>query len=1156
MKKSITILFFIMVICGLHSEYLFSQVTLKLNPISAPGQVNASQLCNVTITRTGIDTNYYNYYLEGTITHNKDGKIVSGQSNNFQLKIGTTVFTHATLSGCNYDVLNEKYKCVQTGMCPPGEYKICVVLKTRQPAKSVAEDCITIKIEEQKFPDVTGNLQLVSPADKSELDIKIPIVFTWAATGQCKEYTIKVVELNINQSKEEAIKKNRAIIEKTGLRQPTYQYNVVEKLLVEGKKYAWQVNCGDLKSEAWSFKPIDQTRSCECPQPPNDKLGQLQITYGSPPITTQIPCSGVIPVNLIPLGNVTFDLLPQYACPSGCTPLFKCYLYDGSSSYTISSFPQTVNITSSGPFTIGLSVYCKSNNGFSLRCDTCKSPPTCCDNFIRPAGINTINLSQSSTDAYLVDLTTSITLDKYIKEAQISIISASSRNINAPISTNPREAVPVYFVSIGQSQFGTFNIGNTSTFAWSSFSQFQPNSTPLNFTLYCGAGKNYSPPPLPYPNKDSILFCIRYSFTDENCNTCDTTVKCYGLIRDLSWKKKSPGPFEKGGGQKVNLNEQPETSLNYSQNEFINKTDKYEDFTKTIPSFAPPVQGSVWYFGKGARLYFNPNPSPIPSTFPSCPDFGSEGCAVISDNNGRPIIITDGITVYNRNGKAMETGPGTNAVLHGHSSSTQSAIIIPWPGTNFKKFIIFTVGAHDYGPETGLKCSTVDFTDPVYPDGKVTQINIPLQPQENTSEKLTAIPDGCSGGYWVIAHGIRDNGKDFWVYHVTSSWDPNLNSFQTYTTPMGTDHGVWVSSWGQMKVSPDGSKIAVASVGSSFVEVFSFDIVTGKISDPPLQKIQFTQQTYGIEFSPNGKYLYVSLFTGEEKVIQIDIANGNQTEVAPQGSIESDCNYYFGALQLGPDNKIYVAVEGKTSIDVINNPNLPGSLCGYSSQTIPIPDGLDQNNNPKPGICMLGLPTIIQGEALNIPIPTCPSECSVEQVTVNSSSISIAPRLAYPGWSEIQLSAAFSPDKVKKVTLEITSATRVLCCSTKVGNGPWTMSTSDNIPVSAYFVDGSATIGTLTLNNILAYSRELVWSSNTSVNLSGGVDIYGHFYVPGEPDKIWGPNLKKICTENFTICFKISGISCSDEPCTTCKYFCEYVNFTVPRTIDNSLPPR
>src|SRR5258706_16476417 len=86
-------------------------------------------------------------------------------------------------------------------------------------------------------------------------------------------------------------------------------------------------------------------------------------------------------------------------------------------------------------------------------------------------------------------------------------------------------------------------------------------------------------------------------------------------------------------------------------------------------------QGNNWYFGGFAGVTFN-------TTTPTAVFNGAldtdEGCAAISDNTGKLLFYTDGRFVWNSLNQLMPNGSG----LKGDPSSSNSAIIIPKPGSN------------------------------------------------------------------------------------------------------------------------------------------------------------------------------------------------------------------------------------------------------------------------------------------------------------------------------------------------------------------------------------------------------------------------------------------------------------------------------------------
>ena len=81
---------------------------------------------------------------------------------------------------------------------------------------------------------------------------------------------------------------------------------------------------------------------------------------------------------------------------------------------------------------------------------------------------------------------------------------------------------------------------------------------------------------------------------------------------------------------------------------------------------------NIWYFGSHAGLDFNSG-MPVPLTDGAL--LSLEGTATISDEDGNLLFYTDGITVWNRNHNIMLNGSG----LTGHSSSTQSGVLVPIP---------------------------------------------------------------------------------------------------------------------------------------------------------------------------------------------------------------------------------------------------------------------------------------------------------------------------------------------------------------------------------------------------------------------------------------------------------------------------------------------
>lgn len=334
-----------------------------------------------------------------------------------------------------------------------------------------------------------------------------------------------------------------------------------------------------------------------------------------------------------------------------------------------------------------------------------------------------------------------------------------------------------------------------------------------------------------------------------------------------------------------------------------------------LPAHAQ-LEAANWYFGDHAGLDFN---SGFPVALTDSQMFQNEGCATISDANGNLLFYTNGIEIYNANHVLMQNGGG----LLGSDSSTQSAVIVPFPG-NTNKYYVFAVGYE--GHSNGLTYSVVDMTLDGGLGGVVAgEKNIQLETP--VAEKITAVYHANNTDIWVIAHGLNNN--EYLAYLITSS---GINTSPVISA-VGNIHTISSGAIGYLKASPDGTMLACAihfdnSMGT---ELFDFDNATGVVSNP---KIINQYPTYGIEFSPNSKILYctsMGWFAGG--IYQYDLTQPTLADIQNSETIISGFNKY-AALQLGIDGKLYAAQWNFSSLSVINNPNVLGVSCNFASDAV------------------------------------------------------------------------------------------------------------------------------------------------------------------------------------------------------------------------------
>ena len=321
-------------------------------------------------------------------------------------------------------------------------------------------------------------------------------------------------------------------------------------------------------------------------------------------------------------------------------------------------------------------------------------------------------------------------------------------------------------------------------------------------------------------------------------------------------------------------------------------------------------QGNIWYFGDYAGLDFN---SGVPIALKNGKMTTYEGCASICNTKGQLLFYTDGVSVWDRRHKLMPNGQGT---LYGNSSSSQSGVIVPIIGDT-SRYYIFTVD-DQAGPQ-GVCYSIVNMAkNGGY--GDLTSTNNYLYGP--SLEKITCVPTSDGTGYWVITHAWKSN--TFKTYKATAS---GVN-----TTPVLSNVGTVISSTstnasiGYMVASPNGSKIAMASSYQVDVELFDFDNSTGIVSNPIA--LNNVGNQYGIAFSPTGNMLYITNFYSKKSHIsQYDLRAADILKSEYQ--IPTDDDYIFGAISLAPNGKLYITRDQKQFLDVINEPELPGSSCNY-----------------------------------------------------------------------------------------------------------------------------------------------------------------------------------------------------------------------------------
>lgn len=341
-------------------------------------------------------------------------------------------------------------------------------------------------------------------------------------------------------------------------------------------------------------------------------------------------------------------------------------------------------------------------------------------------------------------------------------------------------------------------------------------------------------------------------------------------------------------------------------------------------------EANNWYFGYNAGLSFNTDP---PLSMSDGKIKTNEGTAIISDGSGQLLFYTDGVTVWDRNHTITPNGMG----LNGSFTSTQSAIIVPRPGSN-AQFYIFTVDFE--GGINGVQFSLFDLSlNSGNGDVADGQKNIKLV--SPTCEKITAVQHFNKRDFWVLT--AKYNSDTIYSYLVT---DLGVNTLAV-KSKTGLKINSKRGSQGQMKLSPDGTKLAYANNIVDTCIIADFNSRTGSLTN--IWKIPH-KNSFGLEFSSNSNYLYITdhynyfIHQFNTKV------NTISAFIASRFTVDSINKGIVGSLQIGPDKKIYICRQAKTYLDVISVPDSAGKNCKIIRNYI----------NLKDKMILFGLPNFIQ----------------------------------------------------------------------------------------------------------------------------------------------------------------------------------------------------
>ncbi len=265
-----------------------------------------------------------------------------------------------------------------------------------------------------------------------------------------------------------------------------------------------------------------------------------------------------------------------------------------------------------------------------------------------------------------------------------------------------------------------------------------------------------------------------------------------------------------------------------------------------------------WVFGDGAGLSWKPEklrsfaakgidgtPDAVLQNLPS--SFSTsinnlEGVFSISDKEGNLLFYSNGIKIWNGEDKVIYR------TLGGDDSSSQSGIVVPYPGDD-KKYICIGLGEY-FADNMGYVIVEANSPTDVTVKKERTEFSGHTGP---LGESMSAIMHANGEDWWIVAPG-KGQPICFNAWLATKAGIQISTPVKTPTTINYKDKTN--GSCGYLKFTPDGKHFVWGTWSEKKLIYGDFDNNTGQFSNI---RYQDNHGAYGVEFSPNQKYLYTAL---------------------------------------------------------------------------------------------------------------------------------------------------------------------------------------------------------------------------------------------------------------------------------------------------------
>ena len=317
----------------------------------------------------------------------------------------------------------------------------------------------------------------------------------------------------------------------------------------------------------------------------------------------------------------------------------------------------------------------------------------------------------------------------------------------------------------------------------------------------------------------------------------------------------------------------------------------------------------IWYFGTNLGIDFNFTP---PKSLINKNIDQSESTCTVTDEFGSLLFYSDKSNVYNWKHKIMKNGSG---LLGNNGSSAQSPIAIQKPSDPTKFYIFYTADEQLNQYKGNFRYSIIDLCG----DnglGEVLSVSKNKQIPGLFSERLNVVPLLGGNAYWIICSKLFSSEIN--TYYLDKN-GLNINPIiSTIPVARPPQIGVIVPNKQRNKILFTGCLDAQ----DNGIWLMYFDTISGKISNT--LPLQINLHVYDAIFSQNDEFIYYTSCYYPSGVYQFEISKQKITTLL---SVQD--KYYVGSIQRGPNNVIYIADVGKSSLSCVLSPDKSGFSCNF-----------------------------------------------------------------------------------------------------------------------------------------------------------------------------------------------------------------------------------